>query len=264
LGLPLLANPNYFEHVHISLDSRIRFGHILNVFKNHTAKGKASQTQLLAISLELLREKGFESTTMRDIAKAAGMSLGAFYYYYPSKDNIVLDYYRQVQDQHAVQVTPRVAENPSLRERLGLIMHTKLDILANSKDLMGALLRYTGNPDHPLSFLGDSTRGIRNESIALFATAIQNEKLPDDMLEMLPMLLWSMQMGILLYLLYDKSKRQERTRRLTDVALDLTVRLIKVAKIPVFRPVRKTLRELLVQAGFIGNHKTAMQINAEG
>ncbi len=238
--------------------------HILNMFKTATAKGKASQEQLLAISLELFRKNGFDATTMRDIAKAAGMSLGAFYYYYPSKDNIVLGYYRQVQDEHASQVTRRIADLRSLRERLGLLMHTKLDILVGSKDLMGALLRYAGNPDHPLSFLGESTRGIRAESIALFAMATQKEKLPDDMTEMLPMLLWSMQMGILLYLLYDKSKGQERTRKLTDVALDLTVRLIKVAKIPVFKPVRKTLRALLVQAGFIGDNRTAVQINAEG
>jgi AcrR family transcriptional regulator len=246
------------------LDSRVCFRHILNVFKIPTTKGKASQAQLLAISLELFREKGFESTTMRDIAKAADMSLGAFYYYFPSKDNIVLAYYRQVQDAHAAQVSERIAEMPSLRERLGLLMHTKLDILAESKDLMGALLRYTGNPDHPLSFLGDSTRSIRNESIALFAAAIQNEKLPNDMLEMLPMLLWSMQMGILLYLLYDKSKGQQRTRKLTDVALDLTVRLIKVARIPVFKPVRKALRELLVQAALLGDNPTALQFNAQG
>ncbi|MCU1340682.1 MAG: transcriptional regulator, TetR family [Candidatus Acidoferrum typicum] len=253
-----------FEHVHICLDSGIPLRHILNVFKISTTKGKASQAQLLSISLEMFREKGFDSTTMRDIAKAAGMSLGAFYYYYPSKDNIVLDYYRQVQDQHAAQVNRRISETRSMRERLGLLMHTKLDILAGSKDLMGALLRYTGNPDHPLSFLGDSTRGIRNESIALLATAIQKEKLPDDMLEILPMLLWSMQMGILLYMLYDKSMGQERTRKLTDVALDLTVRLIKVARIPVFRPVRKKLRELLVLAGFVNGDTRALQIDAEG
>jgi hypothetical protein len=144
-------------------------------------------------------------------------------------------------------------------------MHAKLDILSGSRGLMGALLRYTGNPDHPLSFLGESTSGIRRESIAMFADALRGEKLPEDLTEMLPMLLWSMQMGILLFLLYDKTPNQERTRKLTDVALDLTVRMIKVARIPIFRPVRKMLRELLVQAGFVGNENihTAAQLTAQ-
>jgi AcrR family transcriptional regulator len=228
-------------------------GIFLNVFKLSTNKGKTSKAQLLTISLDLFRKNGFDSTTMRDIAGAAEMSLGAFYYYYPSKDSIILDYYRQVQDEHVSLVSRRIHEASTLRGRLGLLMHTKLDILFGSRALMGALLRYTGNPDHPLSFLGESTSGIRKESMAMFGAALQGEKLPDDLVEMLPMLLWSMQMGILLYLLYDKSKNQERTRKLIDVGLDLTVRMIKVARIPVFRPVRKTLRALLVQAGFITN-----------
>ncbi len=235
------------------------------MFKSSTNKGKTSKAQLLTISLDLFRTKGFDATTMRDIAGAAGMSLGAFYYYYPSKDSIILDYYRQVQDEHVSLVAQRIHEASTLRERLGLLMHTKLDILSGSRALMGALLRYTGNPDHPLSFLGESTSGIRKESMAMFSDALRGEKLPDDLLHVLPMLLWSMQMGILLYLLYDKSKNQERTRKLIDVGLDLTVRMIKVARIPVFRSVRKTLRELLVQAGFLSseNKHSAGQLTTE-
>lgn len=187
---------------------------------------------------------------MRDIAAAAGMSLGAFYYYYPSKDSIVLDFYRQVQDEHRERVEA-AAKSLKLRQRLGLLMHSKLEILSGSRDLMGALLRYTGNPGHPLSFLGSGTREIREESIAMFRDALAAERLPADMMEMLPLLLWAMHMGILLYFLYDKSNGQERTRRLTDGALDLTVRLVAVAKLAVFRPVRKALRKLLVEAELV-------------
>jgi AcrR family transcriptional regulator len=219
--------------------------------KMSTHKGQASQSQLLAISLDLFRKRGFEKTTMRDIAKEAGMSLGAFYYYYPSKDSIVLDFYRQVQDEHAVLVAQKIAGMKNLRERLGLLLHTKLDTLMDSKGLMGALLRYTGEPDHPLSFLGPGTAQIRQESMAMFSDVIRDEKLPEDLVRMLPLLLWSMQMGVLLYMLYDKSEGSERTRKLTDLALDMTVRMIKVARLALFRPVRKTLLELLTQAGFV-------------
>lgn len=85
----------------------------------------------------------------------------------------------------------------------------------------------------------------------MFRDAIAPERLPEDLLAMLPVLLWAMQMGILLYFLYDKSKGQERTRRLADRALDLTVRLIGVAKLAVFRPVRKALRNLLTDAELV-------------
>lgn len=216
-----------------------------------TAKGQATRSELLGISLRLFREKGFDSTTMRDIAAEAGMSLGAFYYYYPSKDSIVLDYYRQVQDEHTRMVAEHSSEASDLRARLGLLFHTKFELLAGSREFIGALLRYTGNPDHSLSFLGEGTRGIRDETIAMFRDALEPERLPEDLLQMLPVLLWAMHMGILLYLLYDKSAAQERTRKLVDLALDFTVRMISVSKVPVFRPVRRRLRALLQEAGFI-------------
>lgn len=216
-----------------------------------TSKGQTTRSELLGISLRLFREKGFDATTMRDIAAAAGMSLGAFYYYYPSKDSIVLDYYRQVQDEHERLVAERSAEATNLRGRLGLLLHTKLDIVSDSREFIGALLRYTGNPDHPLSFLGEGTSAIREETMAMFREALEPERLPDDLMQILPMLLWAMHMGILLYFLYDRSSSYQRTRKLTDMALDFTVRMISFSKIPVFRPIRKTLRGMLLEAGFI-------------
>jgi hypothetical protein len=39
---------------------------------------------------------------------------------------------------------------------------------------------------------------------------------------------------------------------------------IKVKKTPVFKPVRKALRALPAQAGFMGDDTTALQINDEG
>jgi len=242
-----------FERVHFLLDGAGIRRYFLNVFKtaSKTPKGQTTRTELLQISLRLFREKGFDATTMRDIAGGAGMSLGAFYYYYPSKDSIVLDYYRQVQDEHARRVAERSSEVSNLRGRLGLLLHTKLDIVSDSRELMGSLLRYTGNPDHPLSFLGEGTSAIRAETIAMFCEALQPERLPEDLMQMLPLLLWAMYMGILLYFLYDKSAAQQRTRKLTDMALDFTVRMISVSKIPVFRPVRKTLRGMLQEAGFL-------------
>ena len=51
----------------------------------------------------LFREKGFDATTIREIAARTGLSLGATYYYFPSKESIVAAYYDHVQDQHRVR-----------------------------------------------------------------------------------------------------------------------------------------------------------------
>jgi AcrR family transcriptional regulator len=70
---------------------------------NSTISPASERTEeaILQIALELFRSRGFDVTTMRDIARAAKVATGAAYYYFPSKEAIVSAYYDQVQCVHA-------------------------------------------------------------------------------------------------------------------------------------------------------------------
>ena len=74
------------------------------MFKTKTAKGEDTSRRVFDTALRLFRDRGFEGTTMRDIADEAGLSLGAAYHYFVSKDAIVHAYYDRVQDEHARRV----------------------------------------------------------------------------------------------------------------------------------------------------------------
>src|SRR5215212_11648589 len=160
------------------------------MFETRTAKGEATRARILESALALFRERGFDPTTMRDVAAEAGMSLGAAYHYFPSKDAIVLAYYDLTQDEHARRVHEALAGGGerALRARLGVALHAKLDVLAADRRLMGALLRYTGDPESPLSFLGAGTRGLQLRSMAVFADALEGEPLPKDVRVLAPVM----------------------------------------------------------------------------
>ena len=68
------------------------------MFKTKTPKGADTQARIFDAALALFRTRGFEATTMRDVAEAAELSLGAAYHYFSSKEAIVLAYYTRVQD----------------------------------------------------------------------------------------------------------------------------------------------------------------------
>jgi AcrR family transcriptional regulator len=222
----------------------------LNVFKN-TIKGAATRQRLYVTALALFRTKGFDATTMRDIATGAGMSLGAAYHYFDGKDAIVAEYYGEVQQLHSERVRRAITRLPKLADRLKLALHAKLDILTGDRPLLGALLRYTGDPSHPLSFLGRGTREIQLRSMAVFADAIADEPMPDDVRALSPLLLWAMHMGVLLYFLYDESPGQRRTRTLVDRAVDLFVGSLRIAKLAPLRPIRARIRAMLEEAGLV-------------
>jgi len=211
-----------------------------------TVRGKQSRATILANALRLFRTKGFDDTKMREIAAEAGAALGAAYYYFPSKEAIVQAYYETVQSEHEQRVRSALPESRTkLRDRLGLVFHSKLDILREDRKLLGTIFRYTGEPDHPLSVLSPATRGSRAQSIAIFGLALGDENLPKDIREFLPTALWALHMGILIFFIYDNSPEQQRTRMLTNGALDLVVGLLSIFKSSLLKPVRGKLVALL-------------------
>src|SRR6266480_974663 len=60
-----------------------------------TKKAAETERKILQAALDLFREEGFDDATMRAIAARAGVATGAAYYYFPSKDAIVMDFYQR-------------------------------------------------------------------------------------------------------------------------------------------------------------------------
>jgi AcrR family transcriptional regulator len=217
------------------------------IARKHSAE---TRSQILDAALALYRERGLDAATMRDVAKKAGVALGAAYYYFPSKEAIVQEYYDAVGDEHAARVQAAFQSgNLDLEAKLRALFHLKLEILRGDRRLLSALFRYTGEPEHPLSAFGPATRANRQNSIALFRQALAGEKLPEDLAEALPPLLWALHMLMLLYFLYDDSLEQSRTHRLVDSTVTLFVRLLTLARLPLLKPFRGGLFNLLRDAG---------------
>ena len=227
--------------------------HNLTMVKSDPSTGKGEQTRrvIFETALVLFREKGFDASTMQQIADRAGVAKGAAYYYFPSKEAIIQAYYEDIQARQEQICSEVFAATGKLRERIAAVMHSKLDLAANDRNLLGVVFRYTGEPAHPLSCLGSGTEEIRRRSIAVFQKAIETERMPKDLAQLLPMALWALQMGLLIMFIYDQSEGQRRTRRLADGALDLTLKLLGLAKLAVLKPVRSKVLALLRDADLV-------------
>lgn len=196
-------------------------------------RGEATRAKIFAAALARFRKRGFEATTMRDIAEDAGVALGAAYYYFPSKDAIVLAYYDETQRLTAQRVAETFAETTDVRERLGIAFHARLDVLARDRKLLSAIFHSIADPSADISIFGKKTMRVRDESIRLFGQAVLPSPayaaLDEPAKRVLVLSLWSLHMGVLLYFVHDRSKKQEKTRRLVDQSLDMVCGLLPVA-----------------------------------
>ncbi len=213
------------------------------------AKSEETRARILAAALELFRREGFEAATMRDIASAAEVATGAAYYYFDSKDAIVLAFYGQASKDLQPRLEAALGESKDLKERLAGLLRAKLDYFAPSRRLLGALAAHS-DPEHPLSPFSEASRPIRENDIAVFERALLESRttVPADFEPHLPRLLWLYQMGILLFWIYDRSPGQKRTAALLEQSLTVVVRLIKVSNLPLMKPLRKKVLDLIEAA----------------
>ena len=219
------------------------------------ARGDDTRDRIHAAALALFRKKGFEATTMRDIAAAGAVSLGAAYYYFPSKEAIVLAYYERTHARSSAAALDVFARTSDVRERLGAAFHAKLDVLAKDRKLLSGLFRSIADPSADVSIFGPRARTVRDESILLFDQAIapspELAALDEGARRVLVLALWSLHMGVMLFFVHDASVKQHKTRALVDRSLDLVASLLPLA--PALAPMfGNAIGSILVDAGLLG------------
>ncbi|MDE1178626.1 MAG: TetR family transcriptional regulator [Edaphobacter sp.] len=211
-----------------------------------TRKSEETRTRILDAALNIFRERGFERATMREIAAAAGVAAGAAYYYFESKEAIVMAFYERSQAEMLSLIAEQMGKNKLLEPLLRAIISTKFEVFAPNRKLLGALSAHA-DPEHPLSPFSKETAAIREQDIAFFEKAVTQAgiKLPSNLTPYLPRLLWMYQMGLILFWVYDRSAGQRRTMVLYDKTLKMVMTGIKLAGNPFLRPLHKLAAELL-------------------
>ena len=212
-----------------------------------TAKGEQSRALILNTALDLLQKHGYEGTTMRAIARRAGVSLGNAYHYFGSKEHLIQAFYHRLHDEHLQATRGLLAKETTLRARLMTVMLLKISTLEPYHEFAGVLFKTAADPHSPLNPFADASAPVRRDSIKLFEEVVSETKarIPPDLREELPYLLWLYHMGVILFWIHDSSPKSARTYRLIEQTVDLLDKLISLASNPLMRPVRKRALKLV-------------------
>jgi AcrR family transcriptional regulator len=210
------------------------------------AKRDATRRTLLECALALFQQHGVEATTMRDIARAAGLSLGAAYYYFPSKEALVFAFYEDNQAQ-VEELAKHVSG--SVREKLGAIFHGKLASIRPQRAMLASIVPHLVNPGDPLSAFSAQTRGVRARAIAVFEHGLDGAGLPEAVVPVVANALWLLTLACMLVYIHDDSPGEARTHQLVDDGLDMLVPMLPLLATPMGAALCERILGALTRAG---------------
>jgi AcrR family transcriptional regulator len=220
-----------------------------------TAQGAAARDRLYGTAIRLIAERGYEATTLRDIARAAGVSVGLLYRYFPSKQSIVISLYDELSAQYASRTTQMPAG--TWRERFIFALNASLEVLEPHELALRALTPVlVSDPEEGIFAASTAFSRLRVQRVFEEAVTKATDAPRPPLGEALGRLLYLVHLAVLLWWLLDKSRNQ----RATAALVALTRRLLPSASIAVrLPPLRRFVLSVdsLIHEALFGNPASA-------
>jgi AcrR family transcriptional regulator len=221
-----------------------------------TARGVDTRRLLYETAVRLITTRGWQETTLREVAAAAGVSAGLLYRYFPSKRAIVLALYDELSAAYAT----RAAQLPSgrWRDRFLAALRTSHGVLRPHRGTLAALLPVLiGDADEGLFAPGTAFSRLRVARVFREVVLGATDAPPPRLGEALGRLLYVAHLATILWWLLDKSPGQWATERLVDLFERVLPIATLVLRVPRFCALIVAADELVREALFDDNSNRA-------
>jgi AcrR family transcriptional regulator len=216
-----------------------------------TAQGAAARDRLYATAMRLIAARGYEATTLRDIAKEASVSVGLLYRYFPSKQAVIVAFYEELSADYARQA----ASMPpgKWRDRFIFALNTSLHVLQPHRVALRALIPVlVGDPDDGVFAAGTAFSRQRVQRVFEEAVVGSSDAPKPPLAEALGRLLYLVHLAVLLWWLLDKSAKQRATVALVALTQQLLPSAALTLRLP---PIRRFVIavDALIREGLFGS-----------
>jgi AcrR family transcriptional regulator len=212
-------------------------------------QGAAARDRLYKTAIRILSERGYEATTLREIAKHAHVSVGLLYRYFPSKRAVIIALYDELSADYARQA----AAMPSgkWRDRFIFALQTSLDVLTPHRvALRGLIPVLVGDPEEGVFARGAAFSRLRVQRVFEEAVIGSADAPRRTLAEAIGRLLYLVHLAVLLWWLLDKSSKQRATTALVSLFQQVLPSAGMTLRLPPVRRFVISADELLREALF--------------
>ncbi len=217
-------------------------------------QGTAARDRLYTTAIGLIARRGYEATTLREIAGEAGVSVGLLYRYFPSKQAVIVALYDELSTEYARRAAGM--KPGTWRSRFIFALETSLDVLKPHRVALRALIPVLiGDPDDGVFAAGTAFSRLRVQRVFEEAATGASDAPNAPLSEALGRLLYLIHLAVLLWWLLDRTPRQRTTTALVALAQQLLPSAALALRLPSIRRFVIGFDELIRQ-GLFGNPAT--------
>ncbi len=200
-----------------------------------TKKSEETRRHVMDKALSIFLAKGFEKTTLRDLSRATGLSLGSFYYYFPGKESIILAFYEENFATFKKAAAEAIQSSARFEKQFEALLEARIRTMTPQREIFLQLSRSATDPHSPMSPFSKETSEVRDASIGIFYELLQRSdlKVPRTISPFLPHLLWFAMMGLILFWTFDSSPGQSRTKKLIPMLAINNARFLRALNLPI-------------------------------
>jgi AcrR family transcriptional regulator len=209
-----------------------------------TPRAEQTRTAITEAALRLFRENGYEATTMRAIARQAGVSTGNAYYYFGSKEELVQQFYARNHAEHLAACRSVLETETEFAPRLRGTLRALVDVMEPYHAFAARFFKYAAEPSSPLSPFSKESSPARDAALAIYREVVDGSttRIDRELRGQLPELLWLYSLGVVLFWVHDTSPGCAKTYQLIDRTVPLADRLVALSRV---RILRSTIREVI-------------------
>lgn len=202
--------------------------------RGQTAQGTAARDRLYAIAIRMIGARGYEQTTLREIAREAEVSVGLLYRYFPSKQAVVIALYDELSAAYEREAGGMLPGR--WRDRFIVALTTALRVLEPHQRALRALTPVmVGDPEEGIFSEGTAFSRKRVQRVFEDAVSAASDAPSAPLAAALGRLLYLVHLGVLLFWLLDKSPRRRATTALVSVLTGLLPSLGLALRVPAVR-----------------------------
>jgi AcrR family transcriptional regulator len=187
-------------------------------------KKQETRRRIVGCARKLFSKKGFEQTTTRDLADAAGIAAGTMFNYFPTKEALAMTIVDEALGEAAVEFEGRLRGDETLDEALFAHVAVGLRHLAPHRNYVGEVLETALSP-FAREAVCEQAQQLRVSHLETVRELIASRGLPTIQAPsaMTIHLYWTLYLGVLSFWAADESLHQEDTLVVLDQSMRLFV-----------------------------------------